>query len=72
MKNLFEQETVDEVITRLDELQPTSQRQWEDGGGADDGALLHNNGHRVRTAQSTAYLYRQVNRSVFQVDLHER
>jgi len=28
MKNLFERETVDEVISRIDRLQPTSQRQW--------------------------------------------
>src|SRR5256885_14589451 len=28
MKNLFERETVDEVIARIDKLQPTSQRQW--------------------------------------------
>src|SRR5689334_22487487 len=28
MKNLFEHETVDEVVARIDELQPTSQRQW--------------------------------------------
>ena len=28
MKNLFEQETVDEVISRLDKLQPKTQRQW--------------------------------------------
>jgi len=28
MKNLFEQETTDEVLSRIDKLQPTSQRQW--------------------------------------------
>jgi len=28
MKNLFERETVEEVVARLDKLQPTSQRQW--------------------------------------------
>jgi len=28
MKNLFELETVDEVIVRIDKLQPASQRQW--------------------------------------------
>jgi Protein of unknown function (DUF1569) len=28
MKNLFERETVDEVLSRIDKLQPTSQRQW--------------------------------------------
>jgi hypothetical protein len=28
MKNLFEQETVDEVIARIDRLQPSSLRQW--------------------------------------------
>ena len=28
MKNLFEQETVDEVIARIDKLQPASERQW--------------------------------------------
>lgn len=28
MKNLFEQETVDEVVSRIDKLQPTSKRQW--------------------------------------------
>jgi hypothetical protein len=28
MKNLFEQETVDEVIARIDKLQPATQRQW--------------------------------------------
>jgi hypothetical protein len=28
MKNLFEPETVDEVIARIDKLQPASQRQW--------------------------------------------
>jgi len=28
MKNLFEKETVDEVITRIDTLQPTTPRQW--------------------------------------------
>ncbi len=28
MKNLFEQETVNEVITRIDTLQPSSSRQW--------------------------------------------
>ena len=27
-KNLFEQETVDEVVSRLDKLQPTSRREW--------------------------------------------
>jgi hypothetical protein len=28
MKNLFESQTVDEVIGRIDKLQPASQRQW--------------------------------------------
>jgi Protein of unknown function (DUF1569) len=28
MKNLFEPEAVDEVISRIDTLQPTTQRQW--------------------------------------------
>lgn len=28
MKNLFESETVDEVISRIDGLQPTAERQW--------------------------------------------
>jgi hypothetical protein len=28
MKNLFEQTTVEEVISRIDALQPASQRQW--------------------------------------------
>lgn len=28
MKNLFERETVDEAISRIDTLQPTSQRHW--------------------------------------------
>ena len=28
MKNLFERETVDEVMARIDKLQPTSPRQW--------------------------------------------
>ena len=28
MKNLFEPETVDEVIARIDKLQAASQRQW--------------------------------------------
>jgi hypothetical protein len=28
MKNLFEQETVDEVLARIDKLQPVTQRQW--------------------------------------------
>ena len=28
MKNLFERETVDEVVSRIDNLQPASQRQW--------------------------------------------
>ncbi|MFZ1131718.1 MAG: DUF1569 domain-containing protein [Terriglobales bacterium] len=28
MKTLFQQETVDEVISRIDTLQPTSPRQW--------------------------------------------
>jgi len=28
MKNLFEQQTVDEVISRIDKLRPASQRQW--------------------------------------------
>ncbi len=28
MKNLFQQEAVDEVISRLDKLQPVSPRQW--------------------------------------------
>ena len=28
MKNLFEQDTVDEVILRIDSLQPASARQW--------------------------------------------
>src|SRR6266536_1293235 len=28
MKNLFEQMTVDEVVSRIDKLQPTTQRQW--------------------------------------------
>lgn len=28
MKNLFEPETVDEVIARIDKLQPATQRQW--------------------------------------------
>jgi Protein of unknown function (DUF1569) len=28
MKNLFQQETVDEVIARIDKLQPATQRQW--------------------------------------------
>src|SRR5258708_12085476 len=28
MKNLFEREAVDEVIARIDSLQPATQRQW--------------------------------------------
>jgi len=28
MKNLFERETVEEIISRIDKLQPSSQRQW--------------------------------------------
>ena len=28
MKNLFEKETIDEVIARIDKLQPATQRQW--------------------------------------------
>jgi hypothetical protein len=28
MKNLFEKETIDEVIGRIDSLQPATQRQW--------------------------------------------
>jgi hypothetical protein len=28
MKNLFEQETLNEVISRIDKLQPVSERQW--------------------------------------------
>jgi hypothetical protein len=28
MKNLFESQTVDEVLSRIDTLQPTSNRQW--------------------------------------------
>jgi hypothetical protein len=28
MKNLFQPDTVDEVISRIDDLQPTTQRQW--------------------------------------------
>ena len=28
MKNLFEHETVDEVIERIDGLEPEAQRQW--------------------------------------------
>jgi len=28
MKNLFERETVDEIVSRIDNLQPTSQRHW--------------------------------------------
>ena len=28
MKNLFQKEAVDEVISRIDTLQPTAQRQW--------------------------------------------
>jgi hypothetical protein len=28
MKNLFEREAVDELLARIDQLQPTSQRQW--------------------------------------------
>src|SRR5215471_19931747 len=28
MKNLFERETVDEVISRIDTLRPTTPRQW--------------------------------------------
>ena len=28
MKNLFEGETVDEIVSRIDKLQPTSQRYW--------------------------------------------
>ena len=28
MKNLFERETIDDVIARIDRLQPARQRQW--------------------------------------------
>ena len=28
MKNLFEPDTVNEVVTRIDQLQPTAERQW--------------------------------------------
>ena len=28
MKNLFEKDTVEEVLTRVDKLQPSTQRQW--------------------------------------------
>ena len=33
MKNLFQRETVNEVISMIDELQATSRRQWGNGGG---------------------------------------
>jgi hypothetical protein len=28
MKNLFEREAVEEIVSRIDKLQPASQRQW--------------------------------------------
>ncbi len=37
MKNLFERETVDEVIARIDKLQPASPRQW---GKMDVGQMM--------------------------------
>jgi len=34
MKNLFQRETVNEVISLIDEFQPPSRRQRGDGGGS--------------------------------------
>jgi hypothetical protein len=34
MKNLSQRETVNEVISLIDEFQPLSRPQWGDGGGS--------------------------------------
>ena len=37
MKDLFQQETVNEVISLIDKRQPTSRRRWRSRGGRNDG-----------------------------------
>jgi hypothetical protein len=71
MKNLFERGTVDEMVSRIDTPQLTSPLQWGKMDVAQMmGTLFHNNGHSLRKAESTAYLYWEVDRPVSQVHLH--
>ena len=48
MKNLYESETVDEIIARINSLQPAAQRQW---GKMDVGQMLEF--HSERGADAT-------------------
>ena len=55
MKNLFERETVDEVISRIDKLQPAAATPvGQDGRRADDGALFRDARHGFGQAHSAA------------------
>ena len=68
MKSLSRREDIEELISRIDELEPWSQGLWEDGCGADDGALFRSAGHGFRTTQSTPDVDRRVDGAVRKTD----
>ena len=71
MENLFEQETVRKTISRIDKLQPASQRQW---GKMDVAQMMAHCSITMDIASgrlNLPHFYRQDHRSVFQVHLHE-
>ena len=72
MKNLFEREAVDEVISRIDTLQPATQRQW---GKMDVAQMMAHCSAALDMASgkahSAALIHRQAHRAARQADLHE-
>jgi hypothetical protein len=58
MKNLFQRETVNEVISRIDEVQPLSRRQWGMEVVVSDGRLFDSMGELVKRLESNPQFYR--------------
>ena len=56
-EKLVEQETADEVVSRIDKLQPESQRLWGRMDVAQMMAHFHNDGYSLGKAESAAYVY---------------
>lgn len=73
MKNLFEPETVGEVIVRIDALRPATQRQW---GKMDVAQMMAHCSAALDMAagpaQSAAHVHWKVDRAVHQADLLQR
>jgi hypothetical protein len=73
MKNLFQPEAVDEVISRVDTLQPATQRLW---GKMDVAQMMAHCSAALDMAagpaQSAAHVHWKVDRAVHQADLLQR